>query len=64
VGRPDTCKCKAESLCCTPETNVLWEIYYIPLKKNTSRKEQDGGRVDGHISLSTDTSGINFQIQK
>src|SRR5574337_398016 len=33
VGRPDTCKCKAESLCCTPETNVLWEIYYIPLKK-------------------------------
>ena len=64
VGRPDTCKCKAESLCCTPETNVLWEIYYIPLKKSTSRKEQDGGRVDGHISLSTDTSGINFQIQK
>ena len=64
VGRPDTRKCKAEPLCHTPETNVMWEICYTPLKKNTSRKEQDGGRVGGRISLSRDTSGINLQIQK
>ena len=33
VGRPDTRKCKAEPLCHTPETNVMWEICYTPLKK-------------------------------
>ena len=39
VVSPNTCICKAESLCCTPETNTTWEINYIQIKKkkkNTS----------------------------
>ena len=33
VVSPNTCICKAESLCCTPETNTTWEINYIQIKK-------------------------------